>query len=69
MLHWKATLVTVLPANELICRVPISVEVVRLLSTTEKVSVVPVWLVTATVTVALVLPGTTVGVRPLTARS
>ena len=49
------TLVTVLPANELICCAPMSVEVVRLLSTTEKVSVVLVWLITVRVMVALVL--------------
>ena len=69
MLHWKATLVTVLPANGPTCCMPISEEVVRLLSTTEKVSAVLVWLVTARMMVALVLDRTRVGVRPVTATS
>ena len=69
VLHGKVTLVTVFPANELIGRVPISVAVVRLLSTTEKLSVVEVSLVTITVMVALLLPQTRGGPKPVTARS
>ena len=62
-------MVTVLPANELTGSVPMNVEVVRLLSTTEKFSAVVVLLVTATRIVEVVLAGTVPGEMLSAARS
>ena len=48
MFQSTGTLVPQFPAREVTCCIPMSEEVVRLLSTTEKVSAVLVWLVTLT---------------------